>query len=133
LRLGRIIPVGHDASGPTAINFALEYPESVSSLCLLNSFYAAGASVKIPELIGLFATPGLQALSAAVMENPEQFAWLLKFQQGVFQDALPESHRAHFAATLPRIINDNFGPGKNSAVAFTRMRIFCGTSAISNS
>src|SRR5262249_31004600 len=36
LDLGPIIPVAHDASGPTAINWALDHRERVAALALLN-------------------------------------------------------------------------------------------------
>jgi haloalkane dehalogenase len=121
LQLGKVIPVGHDASGPAAINFALDFPAQVASICLLNSFYAVGPHVRLPELVGLFATDTLQALSAAILKNPEQFSWLLQFQQRIFYDALPEPQRAHFAATLPRIINANFSGEHSSSVAFAQM------------
>src|SRR6266436_3635003 len=37
LGLGKIVPVAHDASGPAAINFAIEHPDHVVSVCMLNS------------------------------------------------------------------------------------------------
>ena len=42
-RLDKIVPVGHDAGGPAAINFAIDHPNRISSVCLLNTFYASGA------------------------------------------------------------------------------------------
>jgi haloalkane dehalogenase len=119
--LGKVVPVGHDGSGPAAINFALAHPESVHSVCLLNTFYAAVPSVRILELVGLLATTGLKALSAAILDSTEQFAWLLRFQQRLFIEALPESQRPHFAEMLLLIIEKNFSLERNTAVAFTQM------------
>lgn len=55
LQLGKIVPVAHDAAGPAAINFALEHPENVHGLCLLNTLYGATPAARLPELIELFA------------------------------------------------------------------------------
>src|SRR5215467_3280372 len=35
LRLEKIIPVGHDAGGPAAVNFALKHPERAAGVCLI--------------------------------------------------------------------------------------------------
>jgi haloalkane dehalogenase len=121
LDIDTIVPVGHDASGPVAINFALDHPEHVSSICLLNSLYAAGPSIRVPELVMLFANSSLKALSSAVLRNPEQFAWLLRFQQKMFHDALPEPQRPHFLSTVAPIINANFSGEHSSAAAFAQM------------
>jgi pimeloyl-ACP methyl ester carboxylesterase len=39
LGLEKIISVGHDAGGPTAVNFALKHPERTAAVCLMNAFY----------------------------------------------------------------------------------------------
>ena len=55
LDLGRIVPVAHDASGFAAINFAIEHPHQVDSVCLLDSVYADPPTVQWPEMVELFA------------------------------------------------------------------------------
>src|SRR5271155_2884170 len=84
LPLDRVVPVGHDAGGPAAINFAIDHADRVSSLCLLNTFYAAAPTIRLPELIELFANPSLKALAEAILQSPEQFAFVLRFQQKRF-------------------------------------------------
>lgn len=121
LGLERIIPVGHDASGPAALNFALDNPGRVESVCLLNCLYAAGPSTRVPELVALFATPSLTALAMAIFQSPEQFAWLLAFQQKVFRDALPAEIRDNFTAATVPIINDNFSGERSAAEAFAHL------------
>jgi pimeloyl-ACP methyl ester carboxylesterase len=121
LGLGNIVPVAHDASGPAAINFAIDHPDRVDSLCILNTFYAAVPGMRLPELIEVFATPGLKALASAISQSPEQFAWLLRFQQKLFQDALLENQRFHFATFLAPIINDGFTQQPSSGPAFVQM------------
>src|SRR2546423_14945601 len=81
LRLGKIVPVAHDASGPAAINFAVEHPDHVHSVCMLNSAYAETPTVHWPEMIELFAIKSLNALSGAIARSPEQFGWLLNWQK----------------------------------------------------
>jgi haloalkane dehalogenase len=54
LGLERIIPVGHDAGGPAAVNFALRHPERTASVCLMNAFYGDAPGLRVPEFIELF-------------------------------------------------------------------------------
>jgi len=123
LHLEKIVPVGHDAGGPAAINFAIDHPDRVASLCILNTFYNAAPTLRLPELIELFATPGLKALTKAILESPEQLAWVLRFQQKKFLEALPEEYKASFESVLAPIINNNFNFGRaaGSGPAFAQM------------
>jgi haloalkane dehalogenase len=123
LHLEKIVPVGHDAGGPAAINFAIDHSDHVASLCILNTFYAAAPTLRLPELIELFATPGLKALSAAILKSPEQLAWVLRFQQKKFLETLPEEYKASFEEVLAPIINNNFNFGRQagSGPAFAQM------------
>ena len=57
LRLGSVVLVAHDASGPPAINWALEHPQRVAALVLLNTYYSNMAGLRTPEAIWLFSTP----------------------------------------------------------------------------
>jgi len=121
--LNKIVPVGHDAGGPAAINFALDHPDRVSSMCLLNTFYGAAPTIRLPELIEIFATPKLKALVDAILESPEQLAFLLRFQQMKFMKTLPEQYHASFESILAPIINNNFNFGRKagSGPAFAEM------------
>jgi haloalkane dehalogenase len=123
LNLEKIVPVGHDAGGPAAINFTLNHPDRVSSLCLLNTFYGAAPTLQLPELIALFANPGLKALAGALLKSPEQLAWVFRFQQLKFLETLPEKNKATFESVLTPIINNNFNFGKaaGSGPAFAQM------------
>jgi pimeloyl-ACP methyl ester carboxylesterase len=123
LHLDKIVPVGHDAGGPAAINLAIDHPDRVTSLCLLNTFYAAAPTIRLPELIELFATPSLKALTDAILQSPEQFAFVLRFQQKKFLETLPEEQKAAFEAILAPIINNNFNFGRQagSGPAFAQM------------
>jgi len=54
LGLDKIIPVGHDAGGPAAVNFALRQPERTAAVCLMNAFYGDAPGLRVPEFIELF-------------------------------------------------------------------------------
>ncbi len=108
LDLDRIEPIAHDSSGPTAINYALAKPGRVTSLAILNSAYDDDRSILWPELVELFSTKAFNALATAVAGSPEQFGWLLQWQQKQFRDALPEHLREHLETATARLISDNF-------------------------
>ena len=82
LELEKIIPVGHDAGGPAAVNFALRHPTRAAGICLMNAFYDELPGLRVPEFIELFANKNLKALTRHFLASPEQFAWLLNFQRG---------------------------------------------------
>ncbi|KAA0069983.1 alpha/beta hydrolase [Tardiphaga sp. P9-11] len=121
LQLDSFVPVAHDASGPAALNYALAHPARVSAITLLNCLYAAGPSIRVPELIMLFATDSLKALSSALLHDQAQMRWLLEFQQKKFSDALPEHLRTRFQTTVAPVINENFSGVRNSSDAFAQM------------
>ena len=117
--LDRIVPVAHDSSGPTAVNYALAHPDRVASLAILNSAYDEPAKVLWPELVELFANPSLRALAMAVATSPEQFGWILQWQQRQFQSALPEPLRHRFNTVTGQLIADNFiHAGSGTAFAY---------------
>jgi pimeloyl-ACP methyl ester carboxylesterase len=58
-----VILVAHDASGPPAIDWALAHPERVDRLVLLNTYYSLMASLRRPEAIWLFSTPGVRPIA----------------------------------------------------------------------
>jgi pimeloyl-ACP methyl ester carboxylesterase len=57
LQLDSVVLVAHDASGPPAIDWALDHPERVSALVLLNTYYGGMSGLRPPEAIWLFSTP----------------------------------------------------------------------------
>jgi pimeloyl-ACP methyl ester carboxylesterase len=97
--LVRPVLVGHDASGPAAINWALDHRHEVGSLVLLNTFYHLTPSNSAPEAIAIFAdllelrtaplvTPSVpwsfEHLSQAIATDPRMFRWLYYWQVGSF-------------------------------------------------
>jgi haloalkane dehalogenase len=57
LQLGSVVLVAHDASGPPGIDWALEHPDRVAALVLLNTYYCRMPGLRPPEAIWLFSTP----------------------------------------------------------------------------
>jgi haloalkane dehalogenase len=97
--LSRPVLVGHDASGPAAINWALDHPHEIGGLVLLNTFYNLTPSLSAPEAIAIFAdllelrtaprvAPSVPwsfgRLSQAIATDPRMFRWLYYWQVGSF-------------------------------------------------
>jgi haloalkane dehalogenase len=91
LELENVMLVGHDASGPVAINYALEHPERVRQLVLLDTFFGHAPALRLPEMIRLFADHELAHLADAIVADPAQLLWLLNFSARQFfgTDELP--------------------------------------------
>jgi haloalkane dehalogenase len=67
LQLASVVLVAHDASGPPAIDWALEHPERVSGLVLLNTYYCRmPRRLRPPEAIWLFSTPIVRRVARPV-------------------------------------------------------------------
>lgn len=77
LDLDRVVLVGHDSSGPEAIQWTLEHSERVERLALLNTYYGHHPSLQLPEMIRLLADRALRPLADAMVEDPQQRLWLL--------------------------------------------------------
>jgi haloalkane dehalogenase len=77
LGLQKVVLVGHDASGPEAITFALSQAEQVAHVVLLNTYYGRSGGVRFPEMIRLFADPALTPLADSMLEDRQQRLWLL--------------------------------------------------------
>jgi haloalkane dehalogenase len=121
LGLGKVVLVAHDSSGPAAVNFAIDHPEKVASLCILNSAYDDSTLNVWPEMVVLFADRSLKALASAVAGSPAQFGWLLAWQAQKFSDELPPSQKSHFEEFIAPLVADNFIKQPGSGPAFMQM------------
>jgi haloalkane dehalogenase len=121
LGLGKVVLVAHDSSGAAAINFAVEHPYKVASLCILNSAYDDSALNVWPEMIVLFADRTLEALALAVAQSPAQFRWLLDWQKLEFEKLMPADQKPHFEQFIGQLIADNFMMQPSSGPAFIQM------------
>lgn len=66
LKLGKVVLVAHDASGPPAIDWALNHPDQVAALVLLNTYYCAMPTLRSPEAIFLFSAPIIRNVARPV-------------------------------------------------------------------
>ena len=97
--LARPVLVAHDASGPPAINWALDHPDRVGALVLLNTFYGLTPTLRPPEAIAIFAdllelkgaplvgqvAPfDFSRLADAIARAPAVGRWLYAWQVGGF-------------------------------------------------
>jgi haloalkane dehalogenase len=121
LGLGKVVLVAHDSSGIAGINFAVEHPYKVASLCILNSAYDNSPLNIWPEMIVLFADPALKALALAIAQSPAQFGWLLDWQRLKFAEPLPADQKLHFEQFIAPVISDNFVLQPSSGPAFMQM------------
>jgi haloalkane dehalogenase len=121
LGLGKIVPVAHDSSGMATLNYTLSRPDSVDSAIMLNSAYCEDSTVLWPEMITLFATRSMQPLAMAIAQSPEQFGWLLKWQQKKFSDPLTELQKSHFSSFIGPLISDNFIVQPGAGPAFVQL------------
>jgi haloalkane dehalogenase len=66
LDLHEVTPVVHDASGPPGIDWALDHPDRVAELILLNTYYCDMPGLRPPEAIWLFSTPVVRQVARPV-------------------------------------------------------------------
>jgi pimeloyl-ACP methyl ester carboxylesterase len=86
-RLGaeRVVLVAHDASGPPAIDWALDHPARVEALVLLNTYYHWIPGLRRPPAIALYSTPLLRLATRAITRRrPELDKRLYAWQVGAF-------------------------------------------------
>ena len=117
LGLEKIVPVAHDSSGSAAITFAIDFREHTASLVILNAVFAHAPTLKLPDLIELFATTNLKALTSKLLQSPDQFGWVVDFQRNRFQANLSDKHKERYNAFLGPVIDRNFRGGAVSAFA----------------
>jgi haloalkane dehalogenase len=84
LRLQQVVLVAHDASGPPAIDWALERPERVAGLVLLNTYYCAMPTLRAPEAIWLFSTPLVRTIARPTSRMFGIFRRMYWWQVGKF-------------------------------------------------
>ena len=68
--LSQVVLVAHDASGPAAIDWALNNPVRVANLILLNTYYNSMPGLRLPEVIFLVSTPIIRNLARILFDRP---------------------------------------------------------------
>ena len=138
LRLRQVVLVAHDASGPPAIDWALDHSERVAGLVLLNTYYCAMPTLRPPEAIWLFSTPVVRNIARPVSKMFDHliFRRLYRWQVGRFFrdaeirdrfvpllyqqfDATPSARPAFF-----RLNEDLFGAIRSGTKRVPRLREF---------
>jgi pimeloyl-ACP methyl ester carboxylesterase len=79
--LQQVILVMHDASGPPAIDWALKNKNRLAGLVLLNTYYSPMQSLRLPEAVEFFATPGPQREQTVEQMNNNNELWLTSYIQ----------------------------------------------------
>ena len=121
LKLDKVIPVGHDAGGPAAVNFALAHPDRTAGVILMNVFYGQAPGLLVPEVIELFSHKPLAPLARHFLTSPQQFAWLLEFQRTLMLGDAAEAGKARYRDLLGPLIDQNFRQQPSAALAFAQM------------
>jgi haloalkane dehalogenase len=117
LKIDKFVPVGHDSGGPCATNYALDNPQRIAWLCVMNSYYAASPTLRMPDIIEVFANPWLKELADGFLTNPDKLNWLRSIQEEGFQINLPPDLKERFVRILRPILEDNFSNGAGPAFA----------------
>jgi pimeloyl-ACP methyl ester carboxylesterase len=102
----RAVLVGHDASGPVAIDFAVAAPDRVHQLVLLNTYYGHGPTLELPALIRLLADPSLSELADAMLDDANQRLWLLQLTARQW-DEDPDDPNGIGLLVLPQFFGDS--------------------------
>ena len=110
LQLRRVVLVGHDGSGPDAIDFAVTEPGRVGQLVLLNTYYGHAPSLRLPEMIRLLADPGLTPLADAMIAEPGQRLWLLAHTSSRFGMDPADQGGIAVHSLLPQFFGDESQP-----------------------
>jgi haloalkane dehalogenase len=121
LELDRVVLVGHDAGGPAALNLALDHPDRIASVVLMNVFYGDAPGLLVPELIELFSHKPLQSLAHHFLASPQHFAWLIEFQRQLLLGDASAAGRTRYEELLGPLIDANFRQAPSAAVAFAQM------------
>lgn len=98
---GPVVVVGHDASGPTAINWVRRNRERTEHLVLLNCYYHQTPSLRFPEIISLFADPAPRPLTTEIAADEGLLLMGFLWQGAAFARAAA-AQNASFPATVPR-------------------------------
>ncbi len=126
LDIPRAVLVGHDASGPDAVAFSLAHTQRVAHLVLLNTIFGHQPSLRLPEMIRLFADPAFTPLANAMVSDDGQRLWLLQHtadQWGL--DALDPDGVA-IQSILPQFFGDADQPDALAAVRAWTADLFDG-------
>jgi pimeloyl-ACP methyl ester carboxylesterase len=106
-----VVLVAHDASGPPAIDWALDHAQQIAGLVLLNTYYHAMPALRAPEAIfALSLSFGIGKLFQWLLERGDLFRRLYRYQVGHFMR--DQAARDHF---VPLLYQQMDGPAASTA------------------
>jgi haloalkane dehalogenase len=106
LELPHVGLVGHDASGPVAVDYAVSDPSRVTQLILLNSYYGHAPTLRLPEMIRLLADHHFVPLAGAMLDDPNQRLWLLQHTARQFGGDPDDPSGVEVISVLPQFFGD---------------------------
>jgi len=116
LGLEEITLVGHDASGPIAIDYAIDHPGRVRHLVLLNTYYGNAPMLRLPEMIRLFADEHFAPLTDALIADPGQRLWLLQHTARQWGAGEVDPNGLEAVSVVPQFFGDADHPDALSAI-----------------
>lgn len=98
--LQQAVLVMHDASGQPGIDWALENPQKTAGLVLLNTYYGPMPTLKAPEAIALFSTPGIRRELAVWATRHFDSLWIKRYNEQMARFISTEELRSPFQKIL---------------------------------
>jgi haloalkane dehalogenase len=108
--------VGHDASGPVAIDYALDEPGRINQVVLLDTYYGHAPMLRLPDMIRLFADERFVALADAMVADPDQRLWLLRHTARQFGDDPDDPNAVGTKCVFPQFFGDGDRPDALPAI-----------------
>jgi pimeloyl-ACP methyl ester carboxylesterase len=116
LGISRAVIVGHDASGPDAVAFAVAHPQRVAHLVLLNTMFGHQSALHLPEMIRLLADPALIPLADAMFNDEGQRLWLLQHTANQWGLDAVDPDSLAIKSILPQFFGDADQPDALTAI-----------------
>ena len=82
-KLNNVVLVVHDASGIPGIDWALDHPNNIAGLVLLNTMYSPMPTLKAPEAIQLFSTHGIRRTVSIWATSLSDALWLKRYNEQI--------------------------------------------------
>jgi pimeloyl-ACP methyl ester carboxylesterase len=116
LGVEQVALIAHDASGPVAIDYAINEPDRVSHLVLLNTYYGHAPMLRLPEMIRLFADEHFAPLADALVADPDQRLWLLQHTARRFGSEELDPAGIEAVSVMPQFFGDADIPDALAAI-----------------
>lgn len=100
LDLRRVVLVVHDASGQPGIDWSLDNPDKAAGLVLLNTYYGPSPSLRAPEAIARFSTPGIRRDLSVWLTRHFDSLWLNGYRRQIARFISNEALREPFQRLL---------------------------------